>query len=902
MEPAFQSLFGAVDQDQSFRSEVRDLFESDTPVWEPLQQQLEVLRRGRERRLVVSLDLLRREKPSLAKSLLENPLHFIPIFEETLTDYIAQWNTALAVTGAAGRERQRLHVGFEGAFGALQTTPRTLRASMLNLLVCVDGIVTRVSAVRPKVVESVHYIPAKNEIVHRVYRDGVSLEAAQGRGLGAAIYPTRDEDGNPMETEFGLSAYRDFQTATLQEMPERTPPGQLPRTVDIVFESDLVDACKPGMRVRIVGTFRALGGKTTTYFATKIVANHCIPLGDTQSRLQFSERDLANIREVAATPGGVELLVASIAPSICGHNFIKKAILLQLVGGAEKNLPNGTHLRGDINILLVGDPSTAKSQMLRFVLHVAPLAISTTGRGSSGVGLTAAVTSDSDTGERHLEAGAMVLADRGVVCIDEFDKMSDADRVAIHEVMEQQTVTIAKAGIHTTLNARCSVLAAANPVYGSYDRRRKPAENIALPDSLLSRFDLVFIVLDTISRERDELIAKHVLRVHQYRRGDDASGQGVAGASFADTAAAGDDHEPTEIVPPVAASQAERLQDDTVESALLESEDPTSAPLFVSHQISEDTQGNAAHRILSVSFLQKYIHYARGLCPRLTEEAAEYIAARYRDLRAKDDARTLPITARQLETMIRLATAHAKLRLSVVVEIIDARVAFDMLNFALYHETQVEREHRAAPLTPSGPRSSSPALATISPRLQGARNRRSTRSRPLDPFAFDDELDDDGHDEPVSERATPSTTRTEASRHMIRRRQRTNPSDTHPEEQSQPVSPMQPTTLEAAFDHPDRSHANETPRSDRRQDGVDHTRPDALQHDEQNSADLALLERIQQAIEYITATERSESTTLERVVARLADETLSQTQIEQALAVLDQRGLIMYRSGIIFRI
>lgn len=334
-------------------------------------------------------------------------------------------------------------------------------------------------------------------------------------------------------------------------------------------------------------------------------------------------------------------------------------------------MTNGTHIRGDINILMVGDPSTAKSQLLRFVLNTAPLAIATTGRGSSGVGLTAAVTTDKETGERRLEAGAMVLADRGVVCIDEFDKMSDIDRVAIHEVMEQQTVTIAKAGIHTSLNARCSVIAAANPIYGQYDIRKDPHQNIALPDSMLSRFDLLFIVTDDIDDKKDRALSEHVLRMHRYLPPGVEPGTPV--------------RDSLNSVLNVGATNAAGVSTENVEQ---EVETP------VWETFSSLLHANARTKkkeLLNINFVRKYIQYAKSrIHPILNQATAEYITNIYCGLRNDDlqgnQRRTSPLTARTLETLIRLSTAHAKARLSSVVEVKDAKAAEKILRYALFRE------------------------------------------------------------------------------------------------------------------------------------------------------------------------------------------------------------------------
>jgi DNA replication licensing factor MCM3 len=243
-----------------------------------------------------------------------------------------------------------------------------------------------------------------------------------------------------LSTEFGYCVYNDYQTITIQEMPERAPTGQLPRSVQVVLQNDLVDKVKPGDRIEVTGVFRAKRKSQMNRSAiseTVLIATGIKSLNLDKEKPNLNEYDIKSIKKLSKEKEFFDILGNSVASSIEGMGNVKKAGLLLLLGGIEKNLETGTHLRGDINILMVGDPSTAKSQLLRHLMDIAPLAINTTGRGSSGVGLTAAVTMDKDTGEKHLEAGAMVLADRGIVCIDEFDKMNDIDRVAIHEVMEQ---------------------------------------------------------------------------------------------------------------------------------------------------------------------------------------------------------------------------------------------------------------------------------------------------------------------------------------------------------------------------------------------------------------------------------------------------------------------------------
>ncbi|ADM11957.1 DNA replication licensing factor Mcm3 [Encephalitozoon intestinalis ATCC 50506] len=546
-------------------------------------------------RIILNINDMRAFDKTLAKGILEEPGTLVPFAEDELSDM-------------GGR---KIFLGVKGSFGDHLLNPRTLTSVYIGKMVSVEGIVTSCSICRPKIMRSVHYNRLKNVFYSKEYRDATMVTKLP---VTNTVYPTRDMDGTLLTTEFGLSEYFDHQTIVLQEMPEKAPPGQLPRSVEVILSFDLVDQLKPGDRTKIYGIYKSLcfgNQQFPSRFRTVIVANNIEKIqeeeGETEPEMEMEFEVLSKMKNIHN----------SIAPSIFGHDIIKKSIALLLVGGNEVVMKNGSKIRGDINILLVGDPSTAKSQLLRYVLNAAQLSVPTTGKGSSGVGLTAAVVLDKDTGEKRLEAGAMVLADRGVVCIDEFDKMSDGDRVAIHEVMEQQTVTIAKAGIHTTLNARCSVLAAANPIWGQYKESRPPQDNVRLPESLLTRFDLIFVTLDKSNADTDQLISEHVLRMHMLGQGYEEEGIGIKQEVF-----------------------------------------------------------------------RAYIQHCRRKKPVLSREASRLIVEEYTLLRQSKDRKQqiVSITPRMLETMIRLATANAKLRLSDVVEYDDAECAVNLIKDSLFQK------------------------------------------------------------------------------------------------------------------------------------------------------------------------------------------------------------------------
>merc|ERR1711936_492522 len=414
---------------------------------------------------------------------------------------------------------RRYEVNFRCGSDAKQIPIRDVKAQMIGKLVNIRGIVTRATEVKPMLQVATYTCDQCGAETYQTVNSTSFMPLLMCPSEDCRI----NKAGGRLHLQTRGSKFIKFQEVKVQEHSDAVPVGHIPRSITVYSRGETTRQCIPGNHVSIDGIylpivktgFQALASGLLS--DTYLEAHRIILINKTEDEElgeeEISKEELRQLQD----DDFYEKLASSIAPEIYGHEDIKKALLLLLVGGVDRN-PSGMKIRGNINIYLMGDPGVAKSQLLSYMDRLAPRSQYTTGRGSSGVGLTAAVMKDTLTGEMMLEGGALVLADQGICCIDEFDKMADQDRTAIHEVMEQQTISIAKAGIMTTLNARVSILAAANPAYGRYNHRKSITQNIQLPAALLSRFDLLWLIADRSDRENDLRLAHPICYVHTHNQ------------------------------------------------------------------------------------------------------------------------------------------------------------------------------------------------------------------------------------------------------------------------------------------------------------------------------------------------------------------------------------------------
>jgi replicative DNA helicase Mcm len=458
---------------------------------------------GNGKSLIIDFDDLISFDPALARSVVEKP-----------DDYVTYASSAATAQMRVEDPEYAEHVGrIFARFKRLpeKTALREIGAEHIKKIQLVDGIIVRTSQVKPTIVSAVFRC---RKCLETIVQD---QEGELIRGPGSHCPFCKQSTSFELIQE--QSKFKNTQEARIQERPEDLPPGQLPRYLDVRLEDDLVDSSRPGDRVSVTSIVRAekqtVGerGKLRT-FNIYLDANFVDVVGKETEAVEITTEDEKQILAAAEDPWILRKLIMSLAPSIYGYEDVKEGVLYLLFGGTAKRLPDGVNIRGDENVLLIGDPGTAKSQLLQYVSRIAPRGLYTSGRGTTAAGLTAAVLREK-TGGMILEAGALVLADKGVACIDELDKMRPDDRVAIHEALEQQTVSVAKGGIVATLNARAAVLAAANPALGRYEAHRNVSENINLPVTILSRFDLIFIIKDQPEADYDARMSEHILALHR---------------------------------------------------------------------------------------------------------------------------------------------------------------------------------------------------------------------------------------------------------------------------------------------------------------------------------------------------------------------------------------------------
>lgn len=563
--------------------------------------------------------------PDLYNKMVRFPLEVLAIFDIVLMDMVSNIDPYF-----------EKHV--QARIFNLKTSicMRNLNPSDIEKMVSLKGMIIRCSGIIPEIREAVFKC-----LVCGYYSDAVRVDRGRISEPSACM---REEckAKNSMTLVHNRCRFADKQIVRLQETPDEIPDGGTPHTVSLLLHDKLVDLGKPGDRVEVTGIYRAMSlrvGPTQrtvkSLFKTYIDCLHIkktdksrmntedpfgseTSSGKNEEDTSFAFQDkVEKLKELSKLPDIYDRLTRSLAPNIWELDDVKKGLLCQLFGGSALKLPSGARFRGDINILLVGDPGTSKSQLLQYIHKLSPRGIYTSGRGSSAVGLTAYVAKDPETGETVLESGALVLSDRGICCIDEFDKMSESARSMLHEVMEQQTVSIAKAGIIASLNARTSVLACANPTGSRYNPRLSVIDNIHLPPTLLSRFDLIYLILDKADEQTDRRLARHIVALHF--------------------------------------------------------EDP------------ESTQ----HDTIDLPTLTAYLSYARKhIHPELSDEAAEELTRGYVEMRRRGNfpgssKKIITATPRQLESLIRLSEALARMRFSEWVEKRDVVEAFRLLEVAL---------------------------------------------------------------------------------------------------------------------------------------------------------------------------------------------------------------------------
>ncbi|WP_121743886.1 minichromosome maintenance protein MCM [Natronorubrum halophilum] len=575
-----------------------------------------------QRSLHIDWQDLYRYDPDLADDFLNQPEQLQRYAEEALRLYDLPIDVSLG----------QAHVRIRNLPETESPEIREIRARNMNSLVQVHGIVRKATDVRPKIEEAAFECQLCGTLTRIPQSSGDFQEPHECQGC---------ERQGPFKVNFDQSEFVDSQKLRMQESPEGLRGGETPQSLDVHIEDDITGEVTPGDHVSATGVLR-LEQQGNDQEKSPVFDFYMEGMSVDIDEEQFEDMDITDddkkaIYEISNHDDVYEQMVASIAPSIYGYEQEKLAMILQLFSGVTKQLPDGSRIRGDLHMLLIGDPGTGKSQMIGYIKNIAPRAVYTSGKGSSSAGLTAAAVRDDfgDGQQWTLEAGALVLADRGIAAVDELDKMRSEDRSAMHEALEQQQISVSKAGINATLKSRCSLLGAANPKYGRFDHYEPISEQIDLEPALISRFDLIFTVTDEPDEEKDRNLAEHIINTN------------YAG----------------ELTTQREEMTSMDVSGDEIEE-MTEKVDPE----------------------IDAELLRKYIAFSKQNChPRMTEEARNSIRDFYVDLRSKgtDEDAPIPVTARKLEALVRLSEASARVRLSDTVEQSDANRVIEIVRSCL---------------------------------------------------------------------------------------------------------------------------------------------------------------------------------------------------------------------------